>query len=140
MIELIVVIMIVVALAGVSIPMMTGNLKRARATEAISTLGAIRTQMRLILAETDSMLDKPGTTDDFSGVTKVAGMVPGFPNEASLEGTYFPGANYTIIVTDATHFVASVTGSAAKKTSGVKISIDETGAITEVYNYVAPAP
>ncbi|GEM_PF-1615614 len=136
MVELIVVIMIVIALAGMSIPLMTGNLKRARATEAVATLGAIRTQMRLVKAETNSFLKIPGRSADLSAniVYNVGGTVPGFPATTDLDGSYFPGENYKIEVTSATAFKAYVTGTSAKKTDKVKVTIDQDGKITEDYN------
>ena len=51
LIELLVVVIIVAVLAAVGIPLLRGNIDRARASEAQSGLGTIRTQLRAIQAE-----------------------------------------------------------------------------------------
>ena len=51
LIELLVVVIIVAILAAVGIPLLSGNVDRARASEAEAGLGTIRTGMRAFFAE-----------------------------------------------------------------------------------------
>jgi len=135
LIELLVVIIIVGILASVAVPMMRGNVMRAKASEAIAGLGAIRTQMRMVLAEHGAYNnDPPGVAVDEG----IAGNVPGF-QDGDLDGRYFSDVDYDITALGATTFTVTVTG-ASTGTSGddmstVQITIDEDGDITEDYSY-----
>ena len=51
LIELLIVIVIVGILAAVSTPLVQRNINRAIATEAVATMGAIRTQLRAYYTE-----------------------------------------------------------------------------------------
>ena len=129
--ELLIVVMIVAVLAAVSLPMMRGNLGMARATEAVAALGAIRTQMRLMFAETGSYLDIPNTTDDFVAGAKTAVYaaawphVPGF-NDGDLDGTYYLQGDYTITVADDDHYVID----AAEHGDAPAVQMNQAGTIT----------
>jgi len=133
LVELLVVIIIVGILAAVSIPMMRGNLERARATEAVAALGAIRTQMRLVRAETGSYLDVPprgaGAEDFTAGVdTAVIPNVPGFEAD-DLDGTVYSDASYTITV-DAGGDTFTETAASVANLVDNDVTIDEAGGIT----------
>ena len=106
LVELLIVIIIVGILAAASIPMMTGNVQRARSAEAIAAMGAIRTQMRLGRTETGSYLDQPPAgagAENFTGGVKtfildgndpdLAGFVTG-----DLTGAYYNDADYSVTV------------------------------------------
>lgn len=125
LVELLVVIIIVGILAAVSIPMMRGNLERARATEAVAALGAIRTQMRLVYAETSDY-----TTKSPSGtiaIGDVVGNVPGF-NSGDLTGTYFVDSDYTISAITKTTFTAKAVGTKASVLN-LTVTMDQDGTI-----------
>ena len=126
LVELLVVIIIVGILAAVSIPMMSGNLKRAYATEAVAALGAIRNQLRLVYAETRDYTDHPLRTAPITP-GPVVGNVPGFET-GDLEGTLYNDASYSIAALDANAFDIAA-GDTSGKVGG-SIVIDQDGNIT----------
>ena len=130
LIELLVVIIIVGILAAVSIPMMTGNLERARATEAVAAVGALRTGMRLAFAETSSYLVMPGTRPDFVANTAASpiGRVPGF-DAGSLVGTLYDDADYSVTVTNANNYVITA-AAAAVVGINTDVTINQAGILT----------
>lgn len=83
LVELMVVAIIVAILAAVAIPLMSGNKKRAMATEAESALGTLRTQLRVMYAETGTY----ATNNNSMKVTYVWD-VPGV-NQSDLAGKYW---------------------------------------------------
>jgi len=111
LIELLIVIIIVGILAAVSVPMMMGNLRRARASEAVATLGTIRTAMRLERAE-------HAAYDDTVVVGDVIGNVPGFIAD-DLDGRFFTDEAYTITAVGADTFTAQANGNAVGCDAGV---------------------
>jgi len=125
LVELLVVIIIVGILAAVAIPMMTGNLQRARTTEAVAALGLIRNQLRLLKVETGDYNKLP----DGSMILRrsaVAGVVPGIEVD-DLKGTYFNDNSYMILTIRPNTFVIralSIDGSIRKY-------IDHTGDIRD---------
>ena len=130
LIELLIVIIIVGILAAVSIPMMTANVNAARATEAIASLGAIRTQMRI----------ENASYGTYNARVSTGNVVPdnpeGFPT-GSLNGHYWDDNDYTIVVDDVS-FTAScnpvASGSAPESglvSSFSAITIDEDGSIVQ---------
>ena len=127
LVELLVVIIIVGILAAVSIPMMTGNLQRARATEAVAALGAIRNQLRLVYAETRDYTDHP-TSDTAIGTGSVVGYVPGFTS-GDLDGTLYTDGCYQITNISSTSFEITATSPDTSKVDG-NISINDAGIIT----------
>ncbi len=79
LVELMVVAIIVAILAAVAIPLMAGNKKRAMSTEAETALGTIRTQLRVMYAETGNY-----TTNQNGVVVDYVWQVPGvLQNEMS---------------------------------------------------------
>lgn len=97
LVELMVVAIIVAILAAVAIPLMSGNVQRAIATEATSALGMIRSNLRAMKAETGDYTVKPGGEDLAAG--PVAGEVPDIV-EDDLDGHYFSHHCYEIELTD----------------------------------------
>lgn len=114
LIELLVVIIIVGILAAVSIPMMTANVERARRTEAIATLGAIRTAQRIYRSEFGS----------YAGNLTALGM-----NAADINGRYYDGASVTF-VSAADTFTATICGLADLEAAGDAVQIDQDGKFT----------
>jgi type IV pilus assembly protein PilA len=88
LVELMVVAIIVAILAAVAIPLMTGNKKRAVATEGQAGCSTIRTAIRVYQAERGSM---PASADP------VGTSLPGIGTN-DLNGTYFGEANYKYAV------------------------------------------
>ncbi len=64
MIELMVVVIIVGILAAASVPVYRGNVKKAIATEAVATLGSIRSAERLYNAEYNTYTDVTAANRD----------------------------------------------------------------------------
>ena len=87
LIELLVVVIIVAVLAAVGIPLLTGNIDRARASEAEAGLGTVRTAMRAKLAETNGTLPAMAGTPDTVGI----GI-----NATDLDGRFFSTSAYTV--------------------------------------------
>ncbi|MBI4167506.1 MAG: type II secretion system protein [Candidatus Aenigmarchaeota archaeon] len=74
LIELLVVIIIVAVLAAVGLPLLQGNIARARLSEVDASLGTIRTNLRAYLAEFGKY---PDITAGSAVVGKVAGVSKG---------------------------------------------------------------
>ena len=128
LIELLVVVIIVAILAAVGIPMLSGNAARARATEAETGLGTIRTAVRAYLAENSTL---PATLT-LSDVNLAA---------SDLDGHFFSGNIYKIVPTGAgaTTYCLTVDGGAASnsapaagKVTTLKRGMDELGTIRDV--------
>ncbi len=128
LIELLVVVIIVAVLASVGIPLLTGNVERAKASEAESGLGTIRTAMRAEVAETSGVLPAlAGVTPDAAGI--------GF-NATDLDGRFFSTSAYRVTAAggDATFCIGvdgAVGNTAPKATQVVTIarSMNEIGTI-----------
>ena len=141
LIELLVVVIIVAVLASVGIPLMAGQVLRAKTSEAESGLGTIRTGMRAIFAENQSYEKIAGTDPTFAdlGILTNAASTGG-----DLDGRYFADGAYSIASADATTFCAQVDGtttgnnavkgadvSTPKLTASVVRSINENGKICQ---------
>lgn len=132
LVELMVVAVIVSILAAVSIPLMTANKKRAMATEAEASLGAVRSSLRAMFAQTDAYnIDLNGNP---MGAGPIAGAVPGVA-VGDLDGRFFDDASYAVTAVGATTFTLTASGdnSTAPQgadVAGVVVTINEAGAIT----------
>ena len=82
LVELIIVIVIVGVLAAIAAPIMTGNVARARKTEAIAAFGAVRTAERLYRLE--------------SPVYGTFAQIGNYLNQGDLSGRYYSSTDYTI--------------------------------------------
>ena len=92
LIELLIVIIIVAILVAVGVPLLQGNVRRAKLTEADAGLGTIRTHMRARLAERGSYILPAVPTLAGIGIRlRVAGppIVPG-----DLDGRFFSEETY----------------------------------------------
>jgi prepilin-type N-terminal cleavage/methylation domain-containing protein len=85
LIELIIVVIIIGILAAIAGPMMSGNVKKAKKSEAVAAIGAIRTAERLYY------VDKGAYPADLPAVVSA-----GFMNLSDLEGKYFPNTAYSL--------------------------------------------
>lgn len=126
LVELMVVAIIVAILAAVSIPLMSGNKKRAATTEAEAALGMIRSNLRAMYAETEAYNTLPGGGSISDGA--LASVVPGISTN-DLEGTYWQAGNYKIKTVSATAFTLEAKDSTNNIVSGVSVTMDEKGAI-----------
>ena len=90
LIELLIVVIIVAILAAVGIPLLQGNVQRARMTEADASLGTIRTAMRAELAENAAY---PTGASFNAGAGIIAAQIG--LNAGDLCGRFFGDANYT---------------------------------------------
>ncbi len=121
LVELMVVAVIVAILAAVAIPLMSGNKKRAMATEAEAALGSIRTALRAMYAETKAYDKDPNGTTISGSVTNIPGVTA-----EDLEGTYFKSANYDISAIATATYTIRATGSTGD-VDGVVITLNQDG-------------
>lgn len=109
LIELLVVVIIVAVLASVGIPLLTGNVQRAIASEAEAGLGTIRTAMRAEVAENNGVLPAIASTPDAAGI----GFTP-----TDLDGRYFVTAAYAVAALGGdANFCIDVNGGSAANTA-----------------------
>lgn len=101
--ELIVVIVIVGVLAAISVPAMTANVARARRSEAIAVLGALRTAQKLYLSETGAYAGSIGPLSTY---------IP----QSELIGRYHTNLNYS---TDGTNIYSTATAANGGSTNMV---------------------
>ncbi|NQV37056.1 MAG: prepilin-type N-terminal cleavage/methylation domain-containing protein [Candidatus Marinimicrobia bacterium] len=100
LVELMIVLVIIGILAAVGVPIYTGNIKKAKQSEADATMGMIRTQLRVYYAENATYpTNVVAATED--AVTDVT--VLNFVAE-NLTGKYFAAASYTYLFETATTF------------------------------------
>ncbi len=133
LVELMVVAIIVAILAAVAIPLMAGNKKRAMGTEAETALGTIRTQLRIMYAETGSY------TNNQNGVTvNDIWLVPGVL-QTEMTGKYWNtnayefAANGTPAAQNGTNFILEARGSRGARhpsLQDVVITLDSFGNFT----------
>lgn len=124
LVELMVVAIMVAILAAVAIPLMTGNVKRAIATEAEAALGTIRSNMRAIYAETrDYTNDGRGNT--ISATTDVIDL-PGF-QEGDLDGRYFSDECYSIRSVSSDAYVIECNGALSTASEADKVDGEASG-------------
>ncbi len=97
LVELMVVAIIVAILAAVAIPLMTGNKKRAMASEAQAALGTLRTQMSVYKAEKGAF------------PTLLTAILPTGSKE--LDGTYFKTSDYSLSVATTSNYTLQALGS-----------------------------
>ncbi|HMP75844.1 MAG TPA: prepilin-type N-terminal cleavage/methylation domain-containing protein [Kiritimatiellia bacterium] len=123
LVELMVVAIIVAILAAVAIPLMSGNRRRAAATEAEAALGTARSALRAVLAEHGNY-----TANGTIAAGAIAGNVPGIM-AGDLNGTYWADGNYSINSITASSYVLRATGGTGL-VAGVTIDLNQAGAFT----------
>ncbi|MCZ7592003.1 MAG: type II secretion system GspH family protein [Kiritimatiellae bacterium] len=123
LVELMVVAIIVAILAAVAIPLMSGNRRRAAATEAEAALGTARSALRAHLAE----------YGEYNGnglaAGSIAGNLPGI-RAGDFNGKYWQDGNYSIVSLTASSYVLRATGSTNKNVTAVTIDLDQDGEFT----------
>ena len=125
LIELVVVMMIVAILAGVGIPMMRGNIAKAKFTEAVAAMGVARTQLLLNYAETGAYDQLPGNAGTIS--TGSIDNIPGV-DSSDFNGTYFSTSDYDLYSIDSGGFVIRVKG-ANGEVYGKGMTINQSGEV-----------
>ncbi|HID94425.1 MAG TPA: prepilin-type N-terminal cleavage/methylation domain-containing protein [Candidatus Latescibacteria bacterium] len=131
LIELMIVIIIVGILAAVAIPMYRGSTQRARASEAESALGTIRSALRVFYAEY-GRYPIATTSVDVTTLTDSLDL-----DSDDLLGRYFDQDDYTYQSTaDGDSFTVTAIGARGTKTapeadkvSGITRTIDQDGNI-----------
>ncbi|MEI8141039.1 MAG: prepilin-type N-terminal cleavage/methylation domain-containing protein [bacterium] len=119
LVELMVVAIIVAILAAVAIPLMTGNKKKAMATEAQAALGSIRTAMQVYKAENGNFPTANAGTHPYA--------IANFTIKTNdLAGKYFADGDYTVQSAAAT-YTATATGSTGD-VNGLTVTLTEAGA------------
>ena len=81
LVELIVVVIIVGILAAVAIPMMSGNVDKAKKSEAVAALGTYRTAWRLYVVDKNALPDMAGLQT--------------YVKATDVDGKYFLNTHYT---------------------------------------------
>lgn len=125
LVELMVVAVIVAILAAVAIPLMTGNKRRAMATEAEAALGTVRTALRAMYAETQAYNRDPnGNTINPGPITAIPGVTA-----ADLDGRYFKPTDYSIVSIGTDTYVIQASGTTGD-VAGVTIQLNQDGRFT----------
>lgn len=83
LVELIAVVIIVGVLAAVALPMMSGNVDKAKKSEAMAALGAYRTAFRLYYAE-------------YGAYPNSKAQLATYVKNTDVDGKYFSNGNYTM--------------------------------------------
>lgn len=144
LIELLIVVIIVAVLAAVGVPLLQGNVQRARMTEADAALGTIRTGMRAYYAEHGQY----AAPVDFSVIgIKLPDTNANPPVAGDLDGRYFSQTSYILPTTgnSGSTFCAGVDGGTnnsalrASEVSTVKRSMDQVGSIYNNATCTLPA-
>jgi len=130
LIELLVVVIIVAILAAVATPLLAGNIRQAKESEARASLGTIRTGLRSFFAERGTYA---GATFAAIGINTNAGWANG-----DLDGRYFDDNDYTMPALAIATFCIDVVGGTipndaprAPEVTGLARSMDEQG---NIYN------
>jgi prepilin-type N-terminal cleavage/methylation domain-containing protein len=132
LVELMIVVIIVGILAAVAIPMYRGATDRAKASEAESALGAVRSAMRVYYAEHGTYANASFT----DGAQVTNGSVLDLTDD-DLLGRYFSSACYTFNgAPDSANYSIECDGSSSTATKASEVStimryIDQDGNITK---------
>jgi prepilin-type N-terminal cleavage/methylation domain-containing protein len=127
LIELLVVVIIVAVLASVAIPLLSANVIRAKASEAESGLGTIRTALRAYFAENQTYTDADLTNIGLDYETGAGNL------SDDLDGRYFSDDAYDLTIDESgLGYCITVDGalSLAFKNDDVNGSTDGAGVTT----------
>ena len=125
LIELIIVVIIIGILAAIAAPMMQGNVNRAKASEALAAMGAIRTAERLYYVDQNSYIVISGNLDGTA--------LNSYLKNADVLGTYFSVGDYSVSSSNVIKASGNTSNVATKckEVNGFVINMDlVTGAIT----------
>lgn len=90
LVELLIVIIIVGILAAVAIPTMSGNVNKAKKSEAVAALGSIRTAIKMYQVE--------HVGNAITGLADLSSYIAG----TDLNGKYYNCTDYTIVAATGT--------------------------------------
>jgi prepilin-type N-terminal cleavage/methylation domain-containing protein len=124
LIELIIVVIIIGILAAIAGPMMAGNVNKAKKSEAVAVLGAIRTAERLYYVENNAYTSVTNTTWDSSNLN-------GYIKANDLNGRYFPATCYNVTASGTTLNIVcntNASGLSESNTFGI-VNMNENGTI-----------
>ena len=102
LIELIIVVRIIGIWAAIAAPMMMSNVSKAKASEALAALGAIRTAERLYYAENNAYIDIAGVINSTA--------LNAYMHDGDIAGVYFAVNDYG--VSNTTKLITATGGSA----------------------------
>ena len=122
LVELVIVIVIVGILSVVAVPVYKGYMKRAMASEAEGTLGAINTAQKVYYAENSCFLATPGLVSD-NGTLDIN----------LISNKYFTSFQ---IDTDSTGFTASTAGSGGATGISITLVGSDSGSASIIRNGV----
>lgn len=122
LIEILIVIVILGVVAGLAIPVLTAQVERSRAQEAIQHLGAMKQSMVRYFASNGTYATATVANLDYNPNAGVAGQVPLF--------------NYAITAQAANTFTLTAQRLPAAANAGNTVTINETGTITRNGAYV----
>jgi prepilin-type N-terminal cleavage/methylation domain-containing protein len=111
LVELMVVAIIVAILAAVAIPLMSGNKKRAAATEAQAGCSTIYTAERVHFAENGTYVNAASPVH-----TALQGI-----NNGDLEGKYFDHTSYAVTAASTNGFTCTATANGTEGINGTVI-------------------
>ncbi len=118
LIELIIVVIIIGILAAIAAPMMSGNVIKAKRSEAVAALGALRTAQRCYFAEKSIYVSSLADLSSYVGT-------------GDINGKYFNSTAYSVTNTgDVSCNVTKSTDTAVAASSPDTIKIDVNGVIT----------
>lgn len=110
LVELIIVVVIVGILASAAIPMMRANIERARKSEAIAALGAIRTAERLFASQNINHSYAVVAQGNFRSTDLAVNPLADYIADTDLDGHYFSAECYSVLAAGNV-FVAVANGS-----------------------------
>ena len=126
LIEIIIVVMIIGILAAIAIPMMQSNTNKAKISEAIASLGSIRSAERLYFIESNRYISVD--TGQWA-----SGPLSSYIKGTDLDGQYFPNTCYNVNNgTGSTLNIRCNMNASGKKASNTlgTVSMDQRGNIT----------
>lgn len=124
LVELMITIIIIGVLASVAIPLYYSNVKKAKASEADSALGTIRTAMRLFYAE----YGRYPISTSFSAMTGIIDSLD--IDTLDISGRYFKAGAYTYkSLSSATKFEIRAQGSG--QANNINRQMDQTGTLSD---------
>lgn len=98
LIELMIVIIIIGVLAAIAAPMMSSNVVRARRSEAVAIMGAIRTAERLYFVDSNAY------TNVLAGAWTATGNLNRYIQGADFNGRWFNSAAFSVTDASATDY------------------------------------
>lgn len=124
LIELIIVVIIIGVLAAIAAPLMSSNVTKAKKSEAVAALGAIRTAARLYNAENSAW--PAGTGSIGSSVATMNAYIV----NTSLDAKYFNNSAYGIDGNGNANCNCGVSMDSSVRSDGSIITLTQAGVLT----------